>query len=334
MARTCRTLLQVAPRLLLAYIVALPSGRHCLSFCEFMLRPDRKDCFRYLRWLSIPSGLFDVTQQCNEALATIFTQATEVEWLDLGRGDILAKGDCISDAVAAMSKLRVLCIQNPAPLTLTTLEGMKAPLTTINADFFGFNGQVKDPVVVFSPFKESLEIMIVSSIHFKSQDVQHRRVTSLTARDCHNVHLSNMVRCFPNLQDLHLEVGLNMVSPHYIASLRSWNLAVAGWQSLTRLSGNMVGLYALGLRCNVDHLCIASSMLTTADGERLSAVLGDLRGLHSLYLKLKVPDFDIASLDGALAPVKGTLAELMLRLNYRGRNYQEVPAYTVSFSSG
>lgn len=336
MARTCRTLLQVAPRLLLADTVTLPSGRQCVSFCKFMSRPDRKNCFRYLRWLSI-SSRFDTTKQCNEALATIFTQATELEWLDLGRGDVLDQDGCIPCAVAAMTKLRVLVVQNPTPLTLKTLEGMKAPLTTVDADFFSFNGRVKDPVVVFSPFKESLEIMTVSSVHFKSPDVQYHRVATLTAQDCHNVHLPNMVRCFPNLQDLHLEVGLNVVPSHYVASLRSWNLAAqaqAAWQSLTRLSGNIVGLYALGLCCNVDHLCLASSMLASADDERFSAVLRDLRGLHSLYLKLKVPDFDIASLDRALVPVKGTLAELMLRLDYRGQNYQEVPAHMVSFSSG
>ncbi|EKM56937.1 uncharacterized protein PHACADRAFT_254338 [Phanerochaete carnosa HHB-10118-sp] len=266
------------------------------------------------------------------SFGTVFAQATELEWLDLGRGSVLDEDDRISDAVAAMTKLRVLLIQSPTPTTLKTLKDMQAPLTAVDADFFGYNGRCRDPVVVFSPFKESLETMKVASVHFSKPDVRYHRVTSLTAQDCHNVHLLNMVRCFPNLQDLHLEVGQGAVSSEwFIDSQRSQNLearAQVVWQSLTRLSGNLVCLYTLALCHSVDHLCVASSMLTPADEERLSAVLRDLRGLHSLYLKLKAPDFDTATLDRALAPVKATLAELMLRLEYRGRNYREVPAYT------
>ncbi|GJE86651.1 hypothetical protein PsYK624_027320 [Phanerochaete sordida] len=329
MARTCRTLLQVSPRFLLAGTVTLALPETCLSFCKFMARKDRKDCYRYLRRLDIPLSQW-ITK--DKRLGNVFTKATELEWLSLGRGHVLAYDDRICDAVIGLTKLHTLVLNNPSKYTLQVVEKMQAALTTVDADLYDFERrQSQDPVVTFAPFKDSLELMAVISPVFRKKDSQFPRVHSLFANDATNVKLQILTGCFPNLQNLHLSVAINGFSGFTTADTQRAQNQVAqaqvAWPSLRRLSGSVEGLYTLALNCGIDHLSVASTLLTANDEQRLRLVLSDVRGLQSLYLKLKLPDFNVATLERTLAPVQGTLGELMLRFDYRGRNYEEVAPY-------
>lgn len=301
-----------------------------------MSRKGRENCFRYLRRLGIPVWGLELSPRGQRLLATLFIEATELEWLDLGGGYFMWMDERIPQAIAAMRNLRTLHLQSPTKRAYDLLTKMQPLLTAVDADFWGYGAHPMDPVVVFAPFKDTLEDMKVSWIFFNNRDSQFPLVTTLAAEQCRGPSLRTLTHCFPNLQGLHYTVGAldRWRSLDYWRSENMASQALVRWPLLTWLSGNIVGLYMLGVRTNVNHLCVASSALVTVDDSRqLRAVLSCVQGLQSLYLKVKVPDFDVSSVARVLAPAKTTLAELMLRLEYHGERNGDLRSQTVSVSS-
>lgn len=101
------------------------------------------------------------------------------------------------------------------------------------------------------------------------------------------------------------------------------------WESLNYVRSSILSLYTLGLRSKVDNLHLYLAPLETSDGDRLSAILIDLRS-SSLQLRLRVPEFDMSKLGGFLAPIVETLTSIYLAVNLHGQVYVDPSPVFVS----
>ena len=89
----------------------------------------------------------------------------------------------------------------------------------------------------------------------------------------------------------------------------------------------------LGLRCKVNHLGVGESYLKTLNvASQLTTLLSDLRP-SSLNVRLSMPNFDISSLGGVLAPAIDSLTQMIIWLDINGDRWEDPSLRIVSFSS-
>lgn len=333
MSRTCRTLHQVAPRILLAKKVRFYYPARFKSFCLFMLHHDKPDCFYHLRHLAlhINRQWYRMGPQLGELLSTVLTRSTELEVLELGDTDFLSLDDRIPRALRALTKLHSLDFRSPTEHFFSMLKEMKAPLTYINAAFFNIVDR-PDPMPIFARFKDTLETLAIEWVEFEATGVQFPRLTSLDMAYCDYAELQPIVSCFPNLRNLNIVMDDDDWWDEDVEISRLDNLASQAhnsWTSLQCLSGDLRSLYMLGVRCRVNELQLSSWLDSDVDGQRLSIVLSDVCPA-ALEVELKVPGFDPLRLAGVLGPTTKTLKKLALAVRFHSKKYEDPSQNIVS----
>ncbi|GJE88122.1 hypothetical protein PsYK624_042050 [Phanerochaete sordida] len=287
----------------------------------------KRSCFRYLKHLSLHSYPRLYSQpRFGDVLATLLTRATELETLCLSSCDILKVDQRVEDAFVQMKSLRVLKICQYEDDIGELLARMRTPLVCADVSV-SHNLDPADPVPMLSPFKDTLRHLRVSWVDFMSAGTQFPHLTSLEAELCEAEGLAEIVQCFPALQDLYMdtpdEERWSVSEAEELRAVNSRLQAAHTWPSLNSLSGSVVTLYVLGVRCHVAHINISCDIIIKpVEGERLAAVLADARPTR-LSLRLRASEFDIMSLAQYLLPVKDSLAKLELHVEFRGEQYED-----------
>ncbi|EKM56027.1 uncharacterized protein PHACADRAFT_28997 [Phanerochaete carnosa HHB-10118-sp] len=273
MSRTCRTLLQAAPKILLSReAVSLCGPEQLSSFLQYML------CGR---------------QAAELKLVMFYNEFLEID-------------TSINRTLTNLSRLRTIQLSDATDPAAELLKEMQAPLTGIDASFFDYVDYWFDPVETFARFRHSLRAMSLAFVRFASADIQYPHVVSLSVERCRFEDLEHIVHCFPGLHDLKLHgISFDFMVENDLEEERLSNLASQArrtWSSLHRLSGDVLGLYILGIRCRVDHVSVSCQPLnSTVDGQRLAAILADVRPT-SLDIRLRLPEFKALSLAECLTP--------------------------------
>ncbi|GJE87983.1 hypothetical protein PsYK624_040660 [Phanerochaete sordida] len=351
-SRTCRTLLQSAPRVLLSGLedefqaVALDIHSHLPSFHQFMLS-GRHDCFHLLRRLRLSSlrkahrRRSTPEDDVRTPLVGILQRTTKLEFLGLDDAEILEAEEgerTLLTTLLRMKTLRTLQFENTCGTTFERLRTMEAPLTGIYATF-GLHGahDVLDPVRALAPFRTSLQVLDLFYVMLPHGDVDvvYPQLTSLSVRYCTTLHLQSAVRCFPRLQELrfklaHWEPGLDqgVIERHREQNAASQKCHT--WPSLRRIRSTVIQLYTLAICCKVEYIDACEMPLAaTANGRRLAAVLADARPA-CLALRLQSPGFDLMSLAKWLTPASDGLRALKLHIELVAEHGQDNPLIQIN----
>lgn len=331
MSRTCRTLHQapLVPRILLDYEVTLWSPKQLVSFCRYILPGSRRARFQYFLRLNlrISGRRFNInTPQLGELLAAIFARSTKLEWLSLSNCALLEIDERIPPSLLSLTKLRTLVLNELTERTGDILKHIPAALTSISMDAMKLDDELElNAIPMFAHFKDSLETLGVTWADFIGEDVLYTRVTNLSVGHCYFPELRPIIRCFPNLRDLHIDIGdapttlEEQVEAHRLLNLASQ--PQTSWTSFSRLSGSLHTLYMLGIQCTAEYLNVIEPLDSTSNDLRLGVVLSDVRPT-TLRMVLRMPEFDISRLAHVLSAARDTVKGLILDLEFYGEEYK------------
>lgn len=332
MSRTCRALRAAAPRMLLKDKVEILYAERFTSLCLFMFADRQR--FRFLRKLSLQFFVEDEDSELGMLIADFFSHSTELEWLHLDDCLLLEVYEPVLSSMSSLTKLRTLQLENLTDHTEDLIKNIQLPLTKINIDFSG-SEDFFDPISVLSPFKHSLKAVSVDHVNLFTLGVQYPLVTTLHVGYCDGAELEVLEHSFPNLRKLSFEIAQEEGSwtSEEVEVERHSSLSLGAqdsWTSLARLTGNILSLYILGVRCRVEHLDVTPLPMKRPEHcQRLTTMLTDFRP-PNLELALDVAKVDLSQLPGILSPIEESLLKLRLCLKMRGHRYEDPTAKLVS----
>ncbi|GJE87960.1 hypothetical protein PsYK624_040430 [Phanerochaete sordida] len=286
----------------------------------------RHDAFRHLTNLVLrPRNGWSDQPQYGPLLATLLARATELRHLTLDDCEILELNQRVCRTLVKMPKLVSLDVGNVVVESFKHFKSLGVPaLTEIEASF-SYEDDIIDAIPVFKLFKDTLRSLDLSIVTIDTTGgVRYPHVHTLSIDMCSGYSPSLLVEAFPSLQHLQFQTTLeemrtdDEIDDTRWDSIRDQAPRYARWPSLRTFHGSILDLYALGLRCEVDHVGAAGDFLCSEkDAERLRAAVGDVRP-RSLCLWLQMPEFDLSALSACLAPARERLTELQLRLHFGG----------------
>ena len=222
------------------------------------------------------------------------------------------------------------------------LKGLQSPLTELAfySDLLGHE-VLEDLSRYLERFKDSLQVLTTSIVTFKSASIQFPNLTTLSIHDCPygQIYIQFIYLSFPNLRKLEYwpprwgdPWSSQVVAPEILRGPREINHSSQDrgrWESLEYLEGPLESLYVLAIRSKVQEMDLLSSVLDTAHGNAVAAVLRDAQP-SCLYLSVRLPQFDPLRLGEFLAPVEKTLVRLHLRVELSGDEYTGLDTMLVS----
>ncbi|KIP04745.1 hypothetical protein PHLGIDRAFT_120432 [Phlebiopsis gigantea 11061_1 CR5-6] len=209
--RTCWTLYDAGvPRLLrlLKGRVSISKYYNLVSFCVFMLR-RRHNRFQYLVELdiSLDRDIHPVNQdpRITNVITRMFKNASQLARLRLSHPYSPIATEEISSAIASLSSLHTITINDMCAEALPILNKMKSPIRKAKISFdpdWAEDGG--DPVPLLQSLSDSLQYLDVSWVSFEALNVEYPHVVTLEAEFCRSVDFESLYSAFPNLRFLFL----------------------------------------------------------------------------------------------------------------------------------
>ena len=340
--RTCQTLRKAGAPYILDGDIRLNNNNKIASFCHFMLQRDSLGRFRYLRHLELSGRLLEFEESdLGKAIGCIFQNATHLESLVINDDGLFELDESISIAIASLPRLQKLELSFDNAEATDMMQRMQAPLVEVKIHFdhdYDDGDDVldgfRDPIVYFAAIKETLEDVCVSGyaqFDRHSEAYQYPLVENLDIDVPHIFQpLKPMIEGYPNLRQLSIwtdsEVDFDdSAFFEFLVEAREGNLndqeTHGSWESLDVLSGELSGLYALGIQCKVEHLDLADARVK---GETRCDALKELitdTTPSSLSLGIVPPEFNLLQLGTMLEPAINTLSSISLNVDFHGEGW-------------
>ncbi|THG95029.1 hypothetical protein EW026_g6551 [Hermanssonia centrifuga] len=315
---TCRSLYHAGIPHLLFHNINIRTRAKLLSFCRFILTDPSR--FRFLRHLDISvPGRFKTPRKADLLLA-MFMYAHQLQQLRIFDCEILDSHYQIPFAIAALTSLKSLTLHLPNDSAYQMLKCMRSDIVKMDICFYRDDEVPQDPVPLLSCLCHSLQELRVTYAHFECAVGQYYpSLRTLVVDDCQFAKVEPLAESFPNASDLSLWMGQedDNLEVNEIEECRSINQTAqdnVGWDGLDRLRGDILSLYMLGLRCQVYHLDVQSTFLTSPRSSQLRAVLSDSR--PSMFsVRINAVKFEMSFLPPMLEPVRETLTHLIVYMD-------------------
>ncbi|PSR97464.1 hypothetical protein PHLCEN_2v4312 [Hermanssonia centrifuga] len=316
--QTCRSLYHAGVPHLLAHNINLRTRAKLLSFCRFILTDPSR--FQFLRHLDISvHGRFKTDRKAF-LLLVLFTYAHQLQRLRIFDCEILDSHCQIPFAIAALTSLKSLTLHLPNDSAYQMLKCMRSNIVKISICFYRDDVAPQNPVPLLSYLCHSLQELRVTYVHFEGAVEQcYPSLRTLVVDDCQFANVEPLAKSFPNVFDLSVWMGQedDDLEVNEIEECRSINQTAQdtiGWDGLDQLRGDILSLYMLGLRCQVYHLDVQSTFLTSSRSSQLRAILSDSRP-STFSVRIKAKRFEMSFLPPILEPVRETLTHLIVYMD-------------------
>lgn len=343
--RTCRTLYTAG----ISYVmltkpeIELSSHRTLESLYTFLLR-DPENRFRYLRRLilNVPwrNRNGQTTIPAKDMLPYIFENASHLEKLRLSDSDILELDKRIPRSISGLKSLEHFSAIIASKTVLKILRRIKSPLARLQLSFDCTDfDQLNDPIEICASAKDTLEELRCSWAYFQKKEPVYPRLKKLYVEHNHLVALEPLLRCYPNLQHLHVFTHREVYdlgdqddwdALHMERSENQVTQKGGSWSSLASLGGTIVYLFILGLQLKVGRLLVETSPNTDEEAQMLLSVVSDTRPSSIEFeFDLAESSFDFLETHTLLAPARGELNSLYLHLKHSSDTWADVDSLMV-----
>ncbi|GJE99545.1 hypothetical protein PsYK624_158120 [Phanerochaete sordida] len=311
MARTCKTLQQASPRILLRGTVTILSDDDLRSLHAF-LSVDQRRC-GFLDSLLLHLDIDDSAESL-ELVTSLLSLTKQLQSLFLSNSIISKPGQLLLHAMSSLSELRGLRVEGTSHEIDAFLKALRNPLVSIAAEFWDYNSW-DSPVRVnaLRHLSGTLEMLHITGAGFGFYDaIPPESIFPLVAElvlvlgTYDDLDLQAIHYHFPNLQSL---------------VIHGMSTTQATWRSIQFLRGSLSNVYALGVICKVEHIEFDTLALGDYlssyqfDHDMLETVLDSARPT-TLRLSLDMHCINIPSLSDVLSTADESLRFLRLILRW------------------